>query len=77
MESIELKQLVFNTFVSKGLASRLNTATNQTLTMYEMDIHVAYRLLAHVLHYEISQSGLNLTHTQDRNFIQVSEVAVI
>lgn len=36
-----------------------------------MDIHITFRLVMQVLQYEGTQSGLNLTHTQDRNFIQV------
>ena len=36
-----------------------------------MDINITYRVLKHVLNYEIRQSGLNLTHTQDRYYIQV------
>jgi len=61
-----------NTFVAKGLIARLSLATRETHVLYEMDIRVTLRLLIHVLRYESKQSGLNLTHTQDRSFIQVS-----
>jgi len=52
----------------------LNEATNATLhpaVLHDNDINVTAQLVVHVLHYESLQSGLNLTHTQDRNFIQV------
>ena len=36
-----------------------------------MDVNITARVVLHLLQYEIKQSGLNLTHTQDRNYIQV------
>ena len=61
-----------NTFVAKNLMLRLNEATESTSEMYGMDINVTSRMAIHILRYENTQSGLNLTHTQDRNFLQVS-----
>jgi len=52
----------------------LNEATNATLhpaDLHDNDINVTAQLIVHVLHYESLQSGLNLTHTQDRSFVQV------
>ena len=72
--AIERRQLEINTFVAKSLMFHLNEATNATLypaVLHDNDIGVTARLTVHVLHYESLQSGLNLTHTQDRNFIQV------
>ena len=67
-----------NTYVSKGLMQDLEEATNRsaplgkTKTFYLADINVTYHVVIHVLSYESRQAGLNLTHTQDRNFIQVT-----
>ncbi len=66
-----------NTFVAKTLVSKLATATNSSEHLYGMDINVTYRVLKHVLEHEVQQTGLNLTHTQDRNFIQVQFSRVV
>lgn len=67
-----------NSFVSKQLIGDLADSTNRTVTvpgqkrvMYFADINVTYHTVIHVLDYESQQAGLNLTHTQDRNFVQV------
>jgi len=52
----------------------LNEATSAVLypaVLHDNDIDVTARLVVHVLRYESRQSGLNLTHTQDRSFVQV------
>lgn len=61
-----------STFLIKGLLSRLEIATGETVVMRRMDVIIAYHLLIHILNYESRQTGLNLSHTQDRNFIQVN-----
>ena len=71
MAAVAEKRLDINTFVAKGLVAQLSAASNETRELYESDVNIAYRLLIEVLRYETLQSGLNLTHTQDRNFIQV------
>ncbi len=68
---IEEDGLQLTTFVAKNLMTRLASATNRTARLYGADVNVTYRVLKHVLDHEVKQSGLNLTHTQDRNFIQV------
>ena len=57
----------------------LNESTNVTKPLYGTDINITYHLIKHVLWYENQQTGLNLTHKQDRNFIQnlVSAVSLI
>ena len=71
---MERQQLEINTFVAKSMIFHLNEATSATLypaVLHDNDIDVTARLVVHVLRYESRQSGLNLTHTQDRNFVQV------
>ena len=41
------------------------------MILHDNDIDITARLVIHVLRYESHQSGLNLTHTQDRSFVQV------
>lgn len=64
-----------NTFVAKSLMTRLNDAaravTSSPGRLHENDVDVSARIITQVLQYEARQTGLNLTHTQDRNFIQV------
>lgn len=74
LKLIERRDLRLNTFAAKGLISKLDLATRLTAFMHRMDLIVAYRLLCHILNHESTQSGLNLTHTQDRNFIQVNSL---
>lgn len=71
---LESNRLNLNTFLAKSLAGNLNRATNETPEFLEMDIDVTRRLLTCLLDYETIQSGLNLTHTQDRHFIQVKKL---
>lgn len=72
MVQLESGELKVNTFVAKNLMSKLAMATNETERLYGMDLRVTYGLVTRVLQHEVKQAGLNLTHTQDRNFIQVS-----
>ncbi|CAH1784160.1 unnamed protein product [Owenia fusiformis] len=67
---IETGLLKVNTFLAKELAEKLNAATEMTKEMYGADVTIAYRLITQILLYENKQTGLNLTHAQDRNFIQ-------
>lgn len=50
----------------------MQLATNITKNLYGSDILIVDRMLYHVLKYETQQGGLNLTHRQDKDFIQVS-----
>ena len=76
VEKIEEQGLKVTTFVAKNMMAKLAEATNRTEQLYGMDVNITYRVIKHVLDYEVLQSGLNLTHTQDRNFIQVSVVSL-
>ena len=76
VEEIEEQGLKVTTFVAKNMMAKLAEATNRTEQLYGMDVNITYRVIKHVLDYEVLQSGLNLTHTQDRNFIQVSVVSL-
>ena len=73
--AMETKQLEINTFVAKNFMSRLNDATRAVSSLvgrlHKNDIDISARIITRVLKYEARQTGLNLTHTQDRNFIQV------
>ena len=57
----------------------LNETTNITTPLFGSDINTTFHLIRHIMAYENHQTGLNLTHTQDRNFIQnlVSSISQI
>ena len=76
LESLEspTDPLRVNTFLAKKLTADLNTATQEVHPLYGADIMVAARLITHVLKHENAQTGLNLTHSQDKNFIHVSSL---
>ena len=54
------------------LASDLYKATNLTLNLYGADVLVTYDLIQELLKYETKVFGLNLTHSQDKDYINVS-----
>jgi len=71
LEQLEKGALKVNTFVAKVLTTRLNATLSKLDKLHGNDVYTTYRLIVHILRYENQQNGLNLTHTQDRNFIQV------
>ena len=72
LKHLEDHSLKINAFVARSLVQQMNTATNRVDKLYLKDLNVTYAIMVHVLSYESSQAGLNLTHKQDKNFIQVS-----
>ena len=71
IQQLQSGDVILNTYQAKRLAEDLYNATNKTLLLRGTDVSTANQLLVLLLAYENQQSGLNLTHTQDRNFIQV------
>ena len=71
LDQLSSDDLVFTTFVAKEVASELERATNVTWPLFGSDLLIANELLVRLLQFENSQAGLNLTHAQNRNFIQV------
>ncbi|XP_064483474.1 protocadherin-like wing polarity protein stan [Ornithodoros turicata] len=66
---VERDKLPLTTYRSVQLAGQLRKASNVSF-LYGTDVLLASRLLHHILSYENHQAGLNLTHRQDRAFIQ-------
>lgn len=69
---LEVGDLQLNTFVAIQLASDLRRATNLTERLYGADVLITYDLIRELLKYESSVYGLNLTHSQDKDYIMVS-----
>lgn len=69
---IETGELHLNTFVAIKLASDLYKATILTPNLYGADVLVTYDLIQELLRYETKVHGLNLTHSQDKDYINVS-----
>nr|XP_023025805.1 protocadherin-like wing polarity protein stan [Leptinotarsa decemlineata] len=79
LSNIEKGLLQLNTFVSIKLAYDLYRATNLTKDLYGADILISYELMKELLNYEFKVNGLNLTHSQDKDYINnlVHSVSVV
>lgn len=54
------------------MAADLHHATNLTQDMYGADVLITQQLLRELLKHEAKEAGLNLTHSQDKDYINVS-----
>ncbi|KAG7299924.1 hypothetical protein JYU34_016949 [Plutella xylostella] len=70
LHKIETGELQVNTFVGVRLAEDLSTACANTPTLYGADVLVGEGVLLELLNHEIKQVGLNLTHSQDKDYIR-------
>lgn len=59
------------TFVAVNGASSLHKAINNTRVLHGSDVLIGHQLVQHLLSHEGSLSGLNLTHSQDKDYILV------
>lgn len=66
---IESNDLSLSPFVTVKLTHDLRSALNSSKKLYGQDIATSFKLLQLILTYESNQSGLNLTHKQDANFL--------
>lgn len=71
---IETGELAVNTFVGVRLAEDLTSACANTPKLYGADVLVAKGILLELMNYELRQAGLNLTHSQDKDYVRVSRV---
>lgn len=62
--------VLLNTQHSIRLIHDIRTAINITEPMYGADLHLAFRLIRRLIQNELHQTGLNLTHKQDRHFLR-------
>ncbi|XP_072387451.1 protocadherin-like wing polarity protein stan isoform X2 [Diabrotica undecimpunctata] len=79
LSNMERGDLQLNTFVSIKLASDLQKATNLTKSLYGADVLITYELMRELLNYEVKMNGLNLTHSQDKDYIRniVHSISVV
>lgn len=75
MNGLETKSIKVTTFVAVNGANSLHKAFNNTQVLHGSDVLIGKQLLQHLLSYEGSLSGLNLTHSQDKDYILVSAFA--
>jgi len=75
LNGLETKSIKVTTFVAVNGASSLHKAVNNTQVLHGSDVLIGKQLLQHLLSHEGSLSGLNLTHSQDKDYIQVSVFA--
>lgn len=69
LAALEAQDLMLNTYVAVKLAKDVRDAVNVTRNMYGADLLVAESLLIALLRYEESLIGLNLTHSQDKDYV--------
>ena len=70
-KSSDGKDLVLlNTQHSIRLVNDIRIAINTTDPLYGADVHLAFRMIRRLIQNELQQSGLNLTHKQDRHFLR-------
>lgn len=72
MNGLENKSIKITTFVAVNGASSLNKAVNSTQVLHGSDVFIGQQLVKHLLSHEESLLGLNLTHSQDKDYILVS-----
>lgn len=66
----EAESILLNTQHSIRLVNDLRHSINQTDPLYGDDLHLSFRLIRRLILNELRQSGLNLTHKQDRHFLR-------
>lgn len=64
-----LNSFPISTYLSIKISNDLKTALNSTQNLYGSDVFITFRFVNLLLTYEMTQSGLNLTHKQDRHFL--------
>jgi len=73
LSQLETGELQMNTFVSVKLAGDVRKATNLTLPrLYGADLLITQQILIRIIQHELHMAGLNLSHSQDKDFIFVS-----
>ncbi|XP_063379045.1 protocadherin-like wing polarity protein stan [Cydia fagiglandana] len=70
LSKIESGELLVNTFVGVRLADDLASACSNTPALYGADVLVTEGILLELLRYELRQAGLNLTHSQDKDYVR-------
>lgn len=53
------------------VAADLKQATNLTTNLHGSDILITQQLITKLINYEVTMTGLNLTHSQDKDYILV------
>lgn len=66
---MERGELSINSFVAVKVASDLGRAVNRTARLHGSDVLIAEQLARRLLAHELTMTGLNLTHSQDKDYI--------
>lgn len=69
LSQIEKNELMINTYVAVKMANDLYIATNNTKHLYGADVLITQQLLKELMRHESKENGLNLTHSQDKDYI--------
>lgn len=71
LADLEAGNVQINTFVAIETVNQIKKACNNSDDLYGADILIAEQIIQRLLNYEKSQKGLNLTHSQDKDYLQV------
>ena len=63
-------EIQINSYLALKTSMSLNDLTNSTNDLFGADVVLISRLLIEILEYENNQSGFNLSHKQERDFIK-------
>lgn len=66
---LETGDLQVNTFVAVKMAADLQKATNLTGKLYGADVLITQQLVTRLILHELKMAGLNLSHSQDKDYI--------
>uniref|UniRef100_A0A8D8VR67 Protocadherin-like wing polarity protein stan n=1 Tax=Cacopsylla melanoneura TaxID=428564 RepID=A0A8D8VR67_9HEMI len=66
---LETGDVTVTTFVAVESSASLRKAVRALKRLHGSDVLIGEQLLQRLLRYEIEQSGLNLTHSQDKDFV--------
>nr|XP_018907159.1 PREDICTED: protocadherin-like wing polarity protein stan isoform X2 [Bemisia tabaci] len=70
LSQLERNELSITTFVAIETSNTLRRAANETPSLYGSDVLLGKLMIEKLLAYETSLSGLNLTHSQDKDYIE-------
>lgn len=71
LAQLEDGRLAVSSYMAIKVSTDLNNACSATPEMWGSDVLITSRLLILLLEHETLQQGLNLTHRQDKHYIQV------
>ena len=70
LAQLENREITMNSYLAQKTARNLNQLAASLDTLYGADMVLMGRLLLQILEWEEAQTGFNLSHRQERDFIR-------